>query len=101
MDQSSSARVDQLLWGLLQVGPTTHHADAGLSSGQMGHEEVQEISSANGEGVEVVEFGLSSGSKSVCSSRRGMNRKSRMKRELHVRFCEKLEGWLLWFTRPS
>ena len=23
-----------------------------------------------------------------------------MKRELHVRFCEKLKGWLLWLTRP-
>ena len=30
-----------------------------------------------------------------------LNDKSRMKRELHVRFCERLEGKLLWPTRPG
>ena len=30
-----------------------------------------------------------------------MNDKSRMNREVHVRFCERLEGWLLGPTRPS
>ena len=28
-----------------------------------------------------------------------LDRKSRMKREFHVRFCERLEGWFLWSTR--
>lgn len=30
-----------------------------------------------------------------------LNNKSRMKREFHVRFCERLEGKFLWSTLPQ
>jgi hypothetical protein len=32
---------------------------------------------------------------------KGLNDKSRMKREFHVRFCERLEGRFLLPTRPK
>jgi len=32
---------------------------------------------------------------------RAMDKKSRMSREIHVRFCESLRGKFPWATRPS
>lgn len=69
----------------------------------MGDEEIQEI-------TEKLRPELAMGEWAACAPARATadvvrevrpNDKSRMNREIHVRFCESLKGWSLWATRSQ
>ena len=99
--KSDHCRLDKLLRSFLSVCSALRFKSCQPGAGPMGHAEVQEVPSSTYPCPRMVNVRRAAGPNALCAlaiSR--LDDKSRMSREVHVRFCERLGGRFLGSTRP-
>jgi hypothetical protein len=102
----SAERLVDLLWSVWQEYHPKRAVSLRQASESLGQSEVQAVKDADA-GRWTDKPGKENESELVSSLERHLrddemlDRKSRMKREFHVRFCERPKGRFLWPTRPA
>ena len=99
--ESSHCRLDQLLRPFLPVCSTLRPQSHQPGAGSMSHAEVQEVPTSTYPCARMATVRRAAGPnalRALAVSR--LDDKSRMSREVHVRFCERLGGKFLGPTRP-